>query len=63
MTKFRLSARRILLTYKSHLTGDKFDKFAGFHRVWHETGDTGYKHTHYICYNRKKFETRSEKFF
>lgn len=61
--KFRLQCRTVMLTYKSHIPAGKFETFKGVHKIWHEIGDTGYKHTHALLYYRKKFDTKSEKYF
>lgn len=63
MSNFRICCRTVMLTYKSHIKGKEFDKFKGVKRVWHETGKTGYLHTHALLYNRKKYDSRNCNFF
>lgn len=62
-SKFRLNCRSLILTYKSHIDASKFEKFKGFHKIWHELGETGYKHTHCVFYYRKAYDTKNERYF
>lgn len=62
-SKFRLNCRTLILTYKDHIEAKNFDKFKGHHKVWHEVGETGYKHTHALFYSRKAYDTKNVNYF
>lgn len=66
MTKFRFHAKSVHLTYKTHLKVEEIDfktKKEFFFKAFHETGKTGYLHTHVVLYCPKKFNTTNERFF
>lgn len=66
MTNFRLCAKSVHLTYKTHLKVEEIvfkTKKEFFFKAFHETGKTGYLHTHVVCYCPKKFDTKDERFF
>jgi hypothetical protein len=56
MSKFRLKNKKIHLTYESHIEPEKLIKWCEEktkikivkYSIVHETGDTGYKHTHFL---------------
>lgn len=70
--KFRMRAKAFMLTYKTHIAKQellehilsKFRKPEGLYvQVAHETGSTGYVHTHAWCYRAKQFDVKSERLF
>lgn len=69
--KFRLASKSVFLTYKSHLSEDDVQGILGRLRDWkvdewiacHETGESGYLHTHIAIFLRMKFQTVNPRFF
>lgn len=69
--KFRLQNKRIFMKYNDHLDKEEFpkwfsDKVKGnikFLRIAHETGETGYKHSHVLVEFKKAFQTTNQRFF
>jgi len=69
-SKFRFAGSRILLTYKTQLDKKVYktwamSRFKSIKEIImaHETGDTGYDHTHVFIKWSQKFETRDTRCF
>lgn len=69
-SEFRFQGKRILLTYKGHLDKVALAEFIQRKlkcpaqvKICHETGDTGYKHTHCAVQSPKKPNIRDATFF
>lgn len=70
-SKFRLCAKAIFLTYPGHLTDENITTILSICEKctvdeWlacHETGESGYQHTHIGVWMMKKFETRNARIF
>lgn len=70
-TKFRLYTKKIFLTYASHLEQLKIDEILGWVKKWkviewlacHETGESGYEHTHLMICMDNKFQTTNCRYF
>lgn len=64
-SNFRLSGKHFIVTYKGHLKIEQltFLKKLNTHKMFHEVGKTGYKHTHLVVCFAKKFESRNVKCF
>lgn len=65
MKNFRVSGKHFMLTFKGHLKIKDlpFMKKLNTHKIFHEVGKTGYKHTHVVICFIKKFESRNVKCF
>lgn len=68
-SNFRIASKRFLLTYESHLDKQAIFNFCNglqqlkFFIAGHETGDTGYLHTHAYLEFSAKFESRNARVF
>lgn len=70
MSKFRLQSKSLFLTYKSHIDStswyEAISKKSGRtfnYKLSHETGKTGYQHTHILVFSSKQFNTRDPRYF
>lgn len=65
-TKFRISAKHFMLTFKTHLLLEKvafLSTRGNTHKIFYEVGESGYKHTHMVISFKEKFESRNPRCF
>lgn len=68
--RFRLSTRRVMLTYKGHLSKESLGSFlktkvtTAIHiKIAHETGRTGYQHSHALVRSSLPMTTTNQRWF